>query len=301
MCDEGGIAVWSPGGKAKRYRAGCSEDLALSNDRVAWIAEFSLPNEPEVTLVVFARRLSDGKRQELGEAFNLSNRQDIGGQWLGQLLGGGPLLAFNDWFVDCIYPPPDPNREDIDYCDESNPTLRVDSQDVVISGERSGAVKSGPGFYPLRAVGGGRLALEPADAVVVLAQNGSRVGLVPADDANPPRGIALSRTHLAVLRTSTLDLYNPAGGANQKSVALGRAAGLELEGVNAKLALLRGPRQLMLVRLRDGKVVSLPLSAAAAKSFVGAKLTAAGLFYAYNLRRAGRVVFEPTPKLLRRF
>jgi FG-GAP-like repeat len=297
----GGIAVWSPGGKAKKFRAACGEDLALSNDRVAWIAEFSLPNEPEVTLKVFTKRLSDGKRQELGEAFNLSNRQDIGGYWLGQLLGGGPLIAFNDWVIDCIYPPPDPNREDIDYCEESNPTVRVDSQDVVISGGRSGAVKSGPGFYPLRAVGGGRLALEPAGAVVVVAQNGSRVGFVPADDANPPRGIALSRTRLAVLRTSTLDLYNPAGGAKQKSVALGRAAGLKLAGVNAKLALLRGPHQLMLVRLHDGKVVSLPLAAAAAKSLVEAKLTAAGLFYAYNLRRAGRVVFEPTAKLLRRF
>jgi hypothetical protein len=306
VCDEGGIAVWSPGGKAKRYRAGCEDHfgasgIALSRDRVAWIAQFSLPNEPEVTLKVFARRLSDGKRQELGEAFNLSNRQDIGGDWLGQLLGGGPLIAFNDWVVDCIYPPPDPNREDIDYCDESNPTLRVDSQDVVISGERSGAVKSGPGFYPLRAVGGGRLVLEPGGAVVVLAQNGSRVGFVPADDANPPRGIALSRTRLAVLRTSTLDLYNPAGGVKQKSVTLGRAAGLELAGVNAKLALLRGPHQLMLVRLHDGQVVSLPLAAAAATSLVDAKLTGAGLFYAYNLRRAGRVVFEPTPKLLRRF
>jgi hypothetical protein len=302
VCDERGLAVWRPGSKAKRYRAECGEhasgqDIALSGDRVAWIAQHSLPNEPEVTLIVFARRLSDGKRKALGGAFNLSNRQDIGGPWVGQLFGGGPLLAFNDWIVDCIYPPPDPNSEEIDYCEDSNPTLRVDSQDVVISGVRSGAVKSGPGFYPLRAVGGGRLALEPAGAVVVLAANGSRVGFVPADDANPPRGIALSRTRLAVLRTSSLDLYNPVGGAKQKSLALGRAAGLELVGVNAKLALLRGPQLLMLVRLSDGRVVSLP----PATGLVDAKLTAAGLFYAYNLRRAGRVVFEPTAKLLRRF
>jgi hypothetical protein len=301
VCDERGILVWSPGLKPKRFRAGCGEDIALSSDRVAWIAQFGLPNEPEVTLVVFDRRLSDGRREELGQAFNYSNQRDLSGPWVGQLFGGGPVLAFNDWFVDCVFPPPDPDGEEIDYCDDYNPTLRVEGQDVVILTRSSGRVKTGATFYPLRAVGGGRVALEPAGAVVVLAQNGSTVARVPADDANPPRGIALSRTRLAVLRTSTLDLYNPAGGAKTKSLALGRAAGLELAGVNAKVALLRGASQLMLVRLSDGKVISLPLSAAAANGLFDAKLTSAGLFYAYNVRRAGRVVFEPAAKLMGRF
>jgi hypothetical protein len=48
------------------------------------------------------------------------------------------------------------------------------------------------------------------------------------------------------------------------------------------------------------RLISLPLP----RSFVDAKLTEAGLFYAYNTPKAatkGHTVFEPTAKLLRRF
>jgi hypothetical protein len=165
-------------------------------------------------------------------------------------------------------------------------------------------VRRGPGAYPLRAVGGGRMAVEPAAGVVVLAANGSPVATVPAQKEEPPRGAALSATRLALLRRLTLDLYKPATGAKQTSIALGPAAGLELAGVSSTLALLRGKGHLVLVRLSDGKLVSFPLGAAAAARFVDAKLTGDGLFYAYNLLRGarkGRVVFEPTAKLLGRF
>jgi hypothetical protein len=138
----------------------------------------------------------------------------------------------------------------------------------------------------------------------VLRPNGSRVSMVPAQKDDPPRAVALSRTHLALLRTSTLDVYDPATGARQHSIALGPAAGLELAGVNSKVALLRGQGHLVLVRLSDGRLVAFPLGAAAAAGFLDAKLTAAGLFYAYNLPRGakrGRVVFEPLAKLLARF
>ena len=63
----------------------------------------------------------------------------------------------------------------------------------------------------------------------------------------------------------------------------------------------------MLLRLGDGKLVSFPLGTTPAGHLVDAKLTVKGLFYAYNLPRKakakihGRVVFEPTAKLLARF
>jgi hypothetical protein len=141
-------------------------------------------------------------------------------------------------------------------------------------------------------------------AVTILAPRGSRVATVPAVEGNPPRAIALSRTRLALLRTFTLELYDPATGAKAKSLPLGPAAALQLAGVNSKLALLRGPRRLVLVRLSEGKLISLPLRPGAATSLVDAKLTEAGLFYAYNTPRAtakGRTVFEPTAKLVARF
>jgi hypothetical protein len=134
----------------------------------------------------------------------------------------------------------------------------------------------------------------------VLAPSGRRVATVPAQNGDLPQSIALSRTRLAVARWSrTLELYNPRDGTKTRSLRLGPAATLELAGVNAKLALLRGSQRLVLVRLTDGKLLSLPLHA-----IIDPTLTEAGLFYAYNLPRArekGRIAFEPTAKLLARF
>jgi hypothetical protein len=148
------------------------------------------------------------------------------------------------------------------------------------------------------------MAVESEGAVTVLAPSGSRVATVAAVEGNPPRSIALSATLLGVARTFTLDLYDPATGTEVKSLPLGPAAALRLAGVSSKLALLRGRRRLVLVRLSDGKLISLPLRPGMAKRFVDARLNGAGLFYAYNVLRGsakGRIVFEPTAKLLARF
>jgi hypothetical protein len=106
------------------------------------------------------------------------------------------------------------------------------------------------------------------------------------------------------MRTFSLDLYNAANGTKAKSIPFAPTAALQLTGLNSSVALFRGPRRLVLLRLRDGKAIALPLPAAAATNLVAARLTASGLFYAYNVTRAtakGRIVFEPTAKLLARF
>ena len=116
--------------------------------------------------------------------------------------------------------------------------------------------------------------------------------------------MALSKTRLAIQKTFTLDLYDPATGAAVKALPLGPAAALQLADTSSKLALLRGPGRLVLIRLKDGKLISLPLRPGASATLVGARLTEAGLFYAYNTRKGaqrGRIVFEPTRKLLSRF
>jgi hypothetical protein len=88
------------------------------------------------------------------------------------------------------------------------------------------------------------------------------------------------------------------------SLPLGQASGLLLVGVNRAFALLSGPSRLVIVRLRDGKLTSLAYPRGTAGAVVGARLTEAGLFYAYNVRkgtRKGRIVFVPTASLLARF
>jgi hypothetical protein len=132
----------------------------------------------------------------------------------------------------------------------------------------------------------------------VLRPNGTHIATARVS-ALPPRAVALSKTRLAVQESLTLDLYNPVTGARTKSLALGAATAMQLAGVSAKLALFRSPEHVVLVRLSDGKLISLPLQGA-----IDPSLTDAGLFYAYNRSKAtmkGRIVFEPTDKLLARF
>jgi FG-GAP-like repeat len=302
-----GFVVWTaPGKKSLTLRASCGDgDFALAHGRIAWIVEYALPNQPELKILVYEERLSDGRRGVIGGVENESNHNDLRGDWLSQVMGSGSLLAWNTWYLDCLSPPPPLCEGDYcEECDSDNPTLRISGQELVITHGRFSRARHGFGLYPLRAVGGGRLAATPAGAVVVLAPNGSRVASVPAIETDPPREIALSRTRLAVERTSTLDVYNPATGAQLGSFPLGPSAAMKLVGVASEIALLRGPHELVLVRLSDGKLVSLPLPAAAARGLVDAKLTSAGLFYAYDLPRGGkrgRIIFEPAAKLLARF
>lgn len=307
----GQIVVWTaPSHKSKSFStgnpgcpaivcrpgSGCVDELALGDGQVAWI---SRSGGNSLELMVYKARLSGGAPRRIEYAVNgYGAGGDPEGSWVGQLLGGGPVLAYNAWKLVC--------ERSADYvCGTRDPLLRVDDETLVRI-RRTGPtiVKTGAGSRTLAAVGGGRMAVDAAGAIIVLAPHGARIATVPALAVNPPRGVALSRTHLAVLRTFTLDLYNPARGTITKSIPLGPAASLKLAGVNSGLALLRGPRRLVLVRLRDGKLVSLPLSRARAASIVDTKLTEAGLFYAYNVRRpspSGRIVFESSAKLRARF
>lgn len=295
----GRVVVWTaPGRRSRSFKTmaarlpDCGEQetrgysvnqLALGGGQVAWIGTTGGNN---VELHLEVAKLSGRAAREIDFR---SYSGDGRGEWVGRLLGNGPLLAYNRWALVCD-----------DVCPPTQ--LRLTGQMLVrISAGRPVVVKRGAGSYPLSAVGGGRMAVKSAGAITVLAPSGSQVATVPAVEGNPPRAIALSRARLAVARTSTLDLYDPATGAEEKSLPLGPAAALHLAGVNSKVALLRGPRRLALVRLSDGKRISLLLPS---KGIVGTSLTAAGLFYAYNTRRAsakGRIVFEPTAKLLARF
>jgi hypothetical protein len=270
-------------------------ELALGAGQVAWIAEGG-GNDLEMT--VMAAKLSGGKAKEIDFETNGDRAGgDPIGDWVGVLRGGGSLLAYNSWQVVCTHQNPDG-----DYCDWRGIGKR--RRLIRISGGRRTVVSSGASAYPLAAVGGERMAVTSEDGTVkILASNGKTVASVPADAGDPPREVALSGSRLALERTFSLDLYNPKTAGKKASLPLGPAAALQLVGVSAKLALLRGTRALVLVRLADGKLLSLPPRVAGAP-VVGVRLTDAGLFRAYNLPKAakkGRVVFESTARLLSRF
>jgi FG-GAP-like repeat len=306
--DFGPPLVWNAiARKAVGFKGECYGELAIGGGKVAWTTDYCGNSSCDTS--VFVAPLSGGRRHEFEggiENYCGAGPCDLYGEWAGQLMGAGPLLVHNDWWVDCIIPPPIPDCEEygtcVDGCDAGNSTLRVFGQGLELVAPRR---KFLPGKFPARAVGGGRVAVEPADGIVVLSATGKRLAQVPAVADVPSRGVALSANALGVLRRSTLELYNPVSGAKRASLPLGGAAGLQLAGLTDKLALLKTGSKLVLLRLNDGKLVTFPLSAAAVARFVDAKLTAKGLFYAYNLpkkaKARGRIVFEPTAKLLARF
>jgi VCBS repeat protein/FG-GAP repeat protein len=275
---------------------GACYDIAVSADRVSWTQGTGCGNT-SCAEAVMVGKLSGGKRRNVDEQEN-----DCGagpcfptGYWISQLLGAGPVIAWNDWAVDCVAG-----------CDEEAPpdfgTYRISGQSLQsLYGGKRHSVRHDSTGHPLLAVGGGRMAMQAGTKVLVLKPNGARVVSVDAPDLE---SVALSQTELAVAGRAALRLYDPANGHLRKAIPLGPNATLSLAGVTSSLAMLRGDDVLELVRLSDGAIVSLPLKASAAKGLVDAKLTKAGLFYAYNLakgQKKGRIVFEPTSRLLARF
>jgi hypothetical protein len=298
---------------------GCGE-LAVAGNAVAWV-EGTGGNSLQLYLVT--AKLSGGRLEEGDEADNGAGAgNDPEGSWLGEVYGGGSMLAYNRWDEICT-----DTLEPGQGCGH----WKTDGRKVVrLASGRPMVVATGADVCPVAAVGGGWIAVATVDGVerdgnidwapeqgnecdsgasgasggvVVLDASGARVAAVPAIGVHLPAGIALSRTRLAILRSATLDLYDPGTGAETKTIRLGAAAGLDLEGVTSKLALLDDAYDLVLVRLSDGKRVSVPIRHGA-DTVVDAKLTDAGLFYAFDVLHGsakGRIVFEPMAKLLARF
>jgi hypothetical protein len=299
----GRVVEWTaPGNRSTRFKPGplgCSGDgvsqLAVGGGRVAWIEQGGGNN---LELAVMAAKLGGGGVKQFAFATNGDRAGgDPTGAWVGQLLGAGSLLAYNSWRQICDKPP---GQE----CGENDPLLRLTNEKLIrIEAGRRAVVVQGQAAYPLIAVGGGRIAVAVPGGVTIRAANGAQLATV-SDAGAGARAVALSRTRLALERALSLDIYDAATGTAVKSLALGDAAALRLADVSSRLALLRGHRRIVLVRLGDGKRIRFPLRPAAAATLAGARLTEAGLFYAYNPRGAslpGRIVFEPMGRLLARF
>jgi hypothetical protein len=292
--------AWSaPGHASVTFKTGtyggCDQDLAVSADRVAWTQSVGCGNT-ECVVGVFVSKLSGGRPQEVDEEQNFCGGGPClpTGVWISDLLGGGPLIAWSDQTVECTA-----------NCDEGEhffAQYAVTAQTLVrFYGGHARGVRQDRAARPLLAVGGGRMALQVGGRIVVLKPSGARVSAVSAPDV---QSVALSGTELGIAGRSALRLCDPATGRLRKTIALGPNAALQLAGITSRFALLRGPHALVLLRLSDGALVSFPLASKVAARLVDAKLTAAGLFYAYNVARGkskGRIVFEPTSRLLARF
>jgi hypothetical protein len=290
----GSIVVWDTARKRSSgfhlRTNGCAGDgvraLALGGDQVAWI-EHGGGNDLELSL--FAAPLRGGRARQLDFQVNGDRAGgDPAGSWIGNLIGGGSVLAYNRWKVAC-------ERPDPFSCGGNDPQLRVTDERLIrIASGRTTTALSGIPSYGLAAAGGGRFAVRQADRVATYTATGAPLAAV-ADPEGTVRGVGLTASALVLLRGATVDLYSPASGKQLKSIALGLAAtSSALLSVTRTYALLGGARQLVLVRLADGARATVALPLLAQRVLVGVRLTDAGLFYAYNLRAAtapGRVAF----------
>ena len=210
------IVVWSaPGRRSVSMKPGilgCAGDgvtqLAVGGGRVAWIEQ---GGGNSLEMAVMAAGLTGGARKQFEFATNGDRASgDPSGQWVGQLLGGGSLLAYNRWTQVC-------DRPEVEACGHKDPQLRLTDQELIrIAAGRRTVVLRGPAAYPLVSVGGGWMAVAGADALTIRSASGGQVATVPTLVGNG-RPVALAKARLAIETTSTLDLYDPATGARGKS------------------------------------------------------------------------------------
>ena len=292
VCSRAPLA-WTPGRGLVSEKGDCYGDLAVGGGYVGW-TESPVCGNTCGTIDVVIAKLSGGRRRVVNQVENDCGAGpcDPTGTWTTPLLGGESMLAWTDQTIDCIA------SCDLDFFAQ----YAVTSQRVRrLYRGRVAVVRRDRAERDLLAVGGGRMALKVGDNVVVLDRSGKRVSAVSGPDV---QSAALSGSALGIAGRTELSLYDAATGHLRKSIELGPYAALELAGMTSRLALFTGPHLLVLVRLSDGALITFPLSSKVAARLVDAKLTSAGLFYAYNLPRGkswGHVVFERMSRLLARF
>jgi hypothetical protein len=300
----GGIVVWTaPGARVSRFalgELGCHfdgvDELALAGGQVAW-TEMGGGNDLELTLMT--GRLPRGRTKQLEYDVNGDRAGgDPTGGWIGNVVGSGPLLAYNVWTVVC-------DRPTDEQCGEGDPKLRV--TDELLSRIAAGAktpISSGHDGYALAAAGGARFAVVRSDGVATVGLDGKTDAFVP-EPAGAIRAVRLTATALLVEKAHTLELHDPANGALIKSIELGPAP-LPLAGATERYALLHAGARTVLVRLADGSAATVALPSATVHTLVDLRLTDAGLFYAYTVgpakgRQPGRIAFVPARVLVSSF
>ena len=171
-----------------------------------------------------------------------------------------------------LCPPVDPANQHV---------LAKDQLKLISAAGKKMVVKQGTGAYRLEAVGGGRMAVQSADEITVLASNGDVLATVLTVQRDAPRALALSKRWLAVERKSTLDFIDPANGVEGPSFSLGTAAPLRL--ARRQREARRAPQREQ-ARARSPERRQATVGHPRAKADRRREAHGSRLFYAYNSR-----------------
>jgi hypothetical protein len=280
-CDH--VVVWTPAKRAlarfgrpavcgEGNGAGAIYDVELAGSRAAWAEIISCGNHCEVALESGAL---GGPAPILA-----SDVGEAGGEVVDfHLHGDGGLLVFdNGSRLVRIGSGREPCDEAANYG-----TKRICT--TLRRGAHAAAADS---------VSDGRIAVREPDAVAVLDAKGALVRVFPF--GHDEVGVArLDGGRLLVARSRVLEVYDVATGAGVLQRPL--PSGYQLVDVDGGVAVLRRAAKVVVLRLGDGRSVTL----APGRAPVSADLEPAGLYYSYATRDGGgRVLFMPRSELLGR-
>ena len=153
-------------------------------------------------------------------------------------------------------------------------------------------LRRGAGAAPVESVSARLIAVRNPGEVTVLDEHGAVVRSFPfaPADVNVAR---LDAGHLVVARLGVIEMYDVTTGVREVSRPL--PAGYTLNDVDAGIVVLRHDRSIMLLRLDDGRSMTLTPQ----RGPVFAELEPPGLYYAYNAADgSGRVVLLPRSDLV---
>jgi Tol biopolymer transport system component len=167
-----------------------------------------------------------------------------------------------------------------------------------LNGARASRLASGTNVLAPMAVDGDRIVVSRGGGrFEVLKADGRRLRTMKLHD--DVRALAYAGDDLVALREDRLDWLTGAGRLRRSWPTAARGA--RLEGVEAGIAVYVAQRRIHLLRLRDGRRVTLNPPG---RGEVHADLDRTGLFYAYAVgegRQNGRVAFLAFPKVRLRF
>jgi len=281
-------------------------EVAIAGKRVAWMEGVG---GNSLELSIRSRMLGAKKTLTIAFAAN-SNGAEMqpDGDYVGNLVGDGSLLAYNAWHVCSAVPVG--GEDDLATCTEPAPgnheVLDFSKQQLLeVVGKNGVEIASAPDTVNAKrtsleivSVDAGRIATQAPGGEVTLYSSEGDVVTQIAVPAGSFAGSALQGSQLVTLRDGDLELYDVSSGELTTTIPL--AAGAVLRDLQDDLAVYIVGRKVHVLRLSDGAdiVYSPP-----GKGAVDAQIESPGLFYSYSFPSGldhGRIAFVRFAKVLQK-
>jgi hypothetical protein len=207
------------------------------------------------------------------------------GDWVGNVHGDGSLLVFNTWSI-CW------SNQQYGSCPESIPPgFHIYNENLWrVVGRRKRLILAAPDELTVLSVSAGRILVQRADgSLQLLRADGSLLRSFPFAPQEV-QGAVLDPSELVVLEKSrrlTWRVFDPVSGQERE---LGAQVGAIPADVERGLLVYTVGRVVHVLRLSDGREKRFTTPPG---SYPVAQIEQPGLFYAYAVRREGRVRFVP--------